>query len=150
MQDNAPSLASGYSKVWLEDNGFCTNQLMQWPANSPDLNPIESPWWILKSRFYQIGRQYQSKAKLWKAIQNAAASVSSTMINNLKDSMDRRLIKVIENKGGHIKHWKWKLNFFKSWNIFHIKKKFFFSYRKALICHIESFQAGLLVLFTVK
>ena len=104
MQDNAPSIVSKHSLGWLEDWGFSADQLMQWPANSSNLNLIENLWSILKMKIFEIGCQYCPKDDLWKAIEAAVNGISTSTIKNLTDSMDRRLIKVIENQGGHIKH----------------------------------------------
>ena len=48
---------------------------MLWPACSPDLNPIENFWSILKLKIYEDGKQYLSKNCLWEAIQSCAAAV---------------------------------------------------------------------------
>ena len=72
MQDNAPSHASRYTKSWLKNECFNNDSLMDWPANSPDLNAIEHYWSILKAAIYRDGKQYSSKTELWKAIQTAA------------------------------------------------------------------------------
>ena len=80
MQDNAPSHVSKRSLGWLEDWGFSGDQLMQWPANSPDLNPIENLWSILKMKIYETGRQYCSKDDLWKAIEAATNGISTSTI----------------------------------------------------------------------
>ena len=55
-------------------------------------------------KIFEIGCQYCPKDDLWKAIEAAVNGISTSTIKNLTDSMDRRLIKVIENQGGHIKH----------------------------------------------
>ena len=39
MQDGAPPHSSKYTKSWQEEHGIST---MDWPPQSPDLNPIEN------------------------------------------------------------------------------------------------------------
>lgn len=104
MQDNAPSHASKYSREWLCTKGFNNDKIMDWPACSPDINCIENFWSALKQRVYRNGKQFSSKEQLWKAIQAAAKSFSNTEIEHFTKSMDARLIKVIQNKGGHISY----------------------------------------------
>jgi len=102
MQDNAPSHASKFSRGWLESKGFVGSRLMDWPACSPDINCIENFWSALKQRVYANGKQFSSKDALWKSLQDAARSFSKDEIAKYSQSMDDRLISVIEKKGGYI------------------------------------------------
>lgn len=75
---------------------------MTWPPASPDLNPIQDIWAIVKRKIYVGGRQYDNKADLWVAIQTACKDVGSNEIESLTNSVDKRVILVIEKKGGHV------------------------------------------------
>ena len=39
-------------------------KIMEWPARSPDLNPIENLWGILAKEVYQDGRQFDRVSEL--------------------------------------------------------------------------------------
>ena len=47
QQDLAPCHTSKLVKKWLADHGV---QVLPWPGNSPDMNPIENFWPILKAK----------------------------------------------------------------------------------------------------
>lgn len=102
MQDNAPSHSARATKEYLASLGFKNQNLMVWPPNSPDLNPIENLWAIIKRKVYSDGKQFSSKAELWRAIQDAASSIDCTTIEKLTDSVNERLFEVIKRNGRYI------------------------------------------------
>ena len=102
MHDNAPSHASRLTKQFLEGKRIKGDRIMEWPTSSPDLNPIENVWSILKRKLYEGRKQYRNKLDLWEAIKSIFAEVAPEEIDNLTNSMDDRLVKVIERKGRYI------------------------------------------------
>ena len=101
MQDNAPSHAAKKTKVFLINLGI---NLMSWPPNSPDLNPIENLWSLLKSHLYKNGKKYRNKNELWEEIQRFCEKIDGNIIKNLTESVNRRLFQLVLNKGGYVNY----------------------------------------------
>lgn len=98
MQDGAPCHTANVVKNYLESEGIT---VLDWPGNSPDMNPIENLWGILKQRLY--GQTIKTKNELIREIINAwhrDASIVPTC-ERLIDSMPQRIAALIEAKGGH-------------------------------------------------
>lgn len=104
MHDNAPSHAARLTTEYLNHVFARYGNIMEWPPCSPDLNPIENLWSIVKRKVYSAGKQYHTKDDLWEAIVTATKEVSSDEIKKLTSSMDRRLFSVISNGGSYVKY----------------------------------------------
>lgn len=101
MQDNAKVHTSILSKKWFADHEI---NVMEWPAYSPDLNPIENLWGILVRKVYANGKQYQSIDALKAAIKQAWKTIELTSLRRLVDSMPERIFQLISNKGSCISY----------------------------------------------
>ena len=79
-------------------------KVLDWPGNSPDLNPIENLWAICKKRLRQF--DCTTKTKLIEAvIQTWFHDIEIEAIcEKLIHSMPKRVKLVIKAKGGHIKY----------------------------------------------
>ena len=104
QHDNASSHSAKATQAFLSSIGIEGNRLMDWPACSPDLNPIENLWGIMKEEIYHDGRQYSSKDDLCNAIETAASNVRPSEIRKLTNSVDKRIELVLQKKGGYIKY----------------------------------------------
>ena len=101
QQDNDPKHTSKLAKQCLEDLGVTT---MIWPAQSPDLNPIEYPWHHLKEKLAQYEKPAQSVTELWERVQEEWEKIPVEVCQNLIESMPRRLAAVVRAKGGYTKY----------------------------------------------
>ena len=101
QQDSAPCHTSKKVMAYFEEKGI---NVMSWPAQSPDLNPIENLWAIMKAKLRKV--DCTSKAKLHEAIANLWEN-DSDIVNScqkLVGSMPARIQQVIKNRGGHIRY----------------------------------------------
>ena len=100
QQDNDPKHTAKVTKVWLSKQSFC---VLEWPPQSPDLNPIEKLW--------EIFNQHQDKSKgiknedeLWEECQETWKKVSMDICHKLVELIFRRVAEVIKHKGGSTKY----------------------------------------------
>jgi transposase len=102
MQDGASIHTAGLTQRWLAKQTF---DVLEWPARSPDLNPIENAWSQLARIVYDDGRkQYDSLGALKKAIQRAWFELDMGYIERLIKSMPKRFEKCIRAKGEKINY----------------------------------------------
>ena len=64
-------------------------EVLPWPCNSPDLNPIENIWGILKRQLRPM--KYNSTEDLWNAVQNKWYNLSRNLCRKIVFSMLKRL-----------------------------------------------------------
>ena len=74
-------------------------RLLPWPARSPDLNPLEHVWDILKRRMYH--RDCRGLQELYSALREEWHGIPQDDLDNLIASMPRRVGEVIAQRGGH-------------------------------------------------
>ena len=88
MHNNAPSHAARLTLGFLNKLLVKNATIIEWPPYSPDLNPIENIWSIIKCNIYANGKQFSSKDELWNVIKGAAKDISADEISKLTSSMD--------------------------------------------------------------
>ncbi|CAK9820308.1 Transposable element Tcb1 transposase [Anthophora plagiata] len=99
QQDNDPKHTAKKTKKFFTSNHI---KLLDWPPQSPDLNPIENLWSILDRNVNKTG--VTNKNNYFHALQRSWESLDPNHLHNLVESMPRRLAAVIKAKGGHTKY----------------------------------------------
>ncbi len=100
QHDNDPKHTARATKEWLRKKHF---KVLEWPSQSPDLNPIENLWRELKVRVAQ--RQPQNITALEEICMEEWAKIPATVCENLVKTYRKRLTSVIANKGYITKYW---------------------------------------------
>jgi len=77
---------------------------MQWPAQSPDLNPIEHLWSHLKKKLADYDTPPKGILELWERVQEEWEEIGPEVCQNLIESMPRCVEAVIKAKGGYTKY----------------------------------------------
>lgn len=97
QHDNSPIHTANVVQQWITDNNL---RLLNWPARSPDLNPIENLWGYIKNRMRENARERRDRNLLWQRIVQEWEEVSDDYCHKLTESMPSRLEEVIQNNGG--------------------------------------------------
>ena len=101
QQDNDPKHTCRMVREWLDEQEFRT---MVWPAQSPDLNPIEHLWCYLKRRLAEYEHPPKGMEELWRRIEEEWEKIPAEVCQGLIESMPRRIEAVLKAKGGYTKY----------------------------------------------
>jgi len=78
---------------------------MEWPLQSPDLNPIEHLWNEVDRRLRLFGDSPKSKDDLWEKIQLVWQNIEVEFVRKLIYTMPTRVVDLLAAKGGYTRWW---------------------------------------------
>ncbi len=99
QQDNDPKHTAKITKEWLHNNSVT---VLEWPSQSPDLNPIEHLWRDLKMAVHQ--RLPSNLTELERICKEEWQRIPKSMCEKLVASFPKRLIAVLKQKGASTKY----------------------------------------------
>lgn len=94
QQDNAPQHTARAAQQWFHQHGV---SLIDFPPYSPDLNPIENLWAVLKNRVEQ--RLARTIDEVERVLKEEWESLDATLLTALAHSMPARCAAVVANRG---------------------------------------------------
>ncbi len=100
QQDLAPAHIAKGTKSWFNDHGVT---VLDWPANTPDLNPTENIWGIVKRKMRDTRPNNADDLKA--AIKATWAPITPEQCHRLIVFMPRCIDAVIHAKEGPTKYW---------------------------------------------
>ncbi len=100
QHDNNPKHTSKMTTVLLKKLRV---KVMDWPSMSPELNPIEHLWGILKWKVakHKVSNIHQLCNVVMKEWKRTPVATCEALVN----SMPKRVQALLENNGGHTKYW---------------------------------------------
>jgi hypothetical protein len=103
QQDNDPRHTAQKTMRYLKSIGITVNsgRLLPWPAQSPDLNPIEHLWQELNNRLGRYSEPPKGVNELWDRMKREWYSIDKEFCRNLIRSMPARIRAVVRAKGWH-------------------------------------------------
>ena len=99
QDDNAQIHSSRHARAFLANQQI---DVLDWPANSPDLNPIETLWRWMKRQIEK--KPHSMQYELEEAIANVWESLTAIEIENYFTHYPNRLDECIRNGGGRTKY----------------------------------------------
>uniref|UniRef100_A0A9J8AG74 Tc1-like transposase DDE domain-containing protein n=1 Tax=Cyprinus carpio carpio TaxID=630221 RepID=A0A9J8AG74_CYPCA len=99
QQDNDPKHTTKITKEWLHNNSV---SVLEWPSQSPDLNPIEHLWRDLKMAVHQ--RLPSNLTELERICKEEWQRIPKSRCEKLVASFPKRLMTVLDQKGASNKY----------------------------------------------
>ena len=96
MEDNAPV----HKKVCIPAREALGMETLEWPPNSPDLNPIENIWSYMKDIIARDYAQVSSAKEMKRIVQDMWEQFTDGQWDKLIESMPNRMEAVIAANGG--------------------------------------------------
>lgn len=108
MHDNASVHTAGIVKELLRERGY---EIMIWPPLSPDLNPIENVWALMKAKIYEIDPALveatdtvETYARLREVAKEAWHAIEQDIHDKLCDTMNHRVEAILRCDGWYTKY----------------------------------------------
>ena len=101
QQDNARPHTANVTRQFLQQQGI---RVIQWPAVSPDMNPIEHLWDHIQRELNQIQPRPTTARQLEQAVRQIWGNINIAEVNALLRSMPARCRAVVNANGGHTRY----------------------------------------------
>jgi len=100
QQDNSRVHTAKAVRKWFDKQKFT---VLKWPPNSPDLNIIEYVWAYIKQKLARNPVAPKDIKQLWKRVERIWRRLPRKYLEQLYESMPRRIEALFKSKGGPIK-----------------------------------------------
>jgi transposase len=101
QHDNDPKHTSKIACSWLRNHKV---SMLQWPPQSPDLNPIEHLWNHLKRKLAAYETEPAGMLELWDRVEKEWEAIEPETCQRLIESMPERVAAVKKAQGGYTKY----------------------------------------------